>query len=228
MKNILNPKFAKEKVAVIEDSSSQEDLEDEEVLDSKLVQSKKEYLVTLKSSPKKYKVVEQQKVCSTEKDRPLEVPIEKAYKHEEDDDFIFTKMNIPWLLGNTSTTKEGLCIDSEIENLQKTVKQCKYQISFLSETNEGLVMTKRRLREDLNDINTYYQELISVSKEALRINKQTQNQLKELKQTIQDLTQQNERISKKVEDLEAEQQRTKRKSQSLKGIALLAEAAKNL
>ena len=29
MKKILNPKFAKEKVIVIEDSSSQEDLEDE-------------------------------------------------------------------------------------------------------------------------------------------------------------------------------------------------------
>ena len=35
MKMILNPKFAKGKVTVIEDSSSQEDLEDEEGLDSR-------------------------------------------------------------------------------------------------------------------------------------------------------------------------------------------------
>ena len=98
----------------------------------------------------------------------------------------------------------------------------------MSETNEVLVMTNRRLREDLNDINSHYQELISVSKEALRRKKQTQNQFKELNQTIQDLTQQNEMLSKKVEDLEAEQQRTKRKSQALEGIALLAEVAKNL
>ena len=137
-------------------------------------------------------------------------------------------MNIPWLSEKTSTVKEGLCIDSKIENLQKTVKQCKYQISFLSETNEGLVMTNRSLREDLNDINTHYQELIFVSKESLRTKKHTQNQFKELNQTIQDLTQQNERLSKKVEDLEAEQQRTKRKSQALEGIALLAKATKKL
>ena len=64
------------------------------------------------------------------------------------------------------------------------MKQCKYQISFLNETNEGLVMTNRRLREDLDDINTHYQELISVSKEALRRKKQTQSQFGELNQTI--------------------------------------------
>ena len=61
-----------------------------------------------------------------------------------------------------------MCIDSKIENLQKTVKQNKYQIGFLSETNDGLVMTNRRLRGDLDDINTHYQELIVVSKEALK------------------------------------------------------------
>ena len=65
-------------------------------------------------------------------------------------------MNIPWLPDKMSTEKEGLCIDFEIENLHKTVKQCKYQIRFLNETNEGLVMTNRRLREDLDDINTHY------------------------------------------------------------------------
>ena len=57
-----------------------------------------------------------------------------------------------------------MCIDSEIENLQKTVKQYKYQIDFHSETNEGLVMTNMRLMEDIDDINTHYQELIDVSK----------------------------------------------------------------
>ena len=137
-------------------------------------------------------------------------------------------MNIPWLSDKTSTAKEGLCIDSEIENLQKTMNQCKYQISFLNETNEGLVMTNRRLREDIYDINTHYQELITISKEYLRRKKQTQTQFGELNQTIKDLTQQNERLSKKIEDLGAEQQRTRRKSHALEGIAVLDEAAKNL
>ena len=71
-------------------------------------------------------------------------------------------------------------IDSETENLKKTVKQYKYQIGFLSETNDGLVMTNRRLREDLDAINTHYQELIAVSKEALKRNRQMQSQVKEL------------------------------------------------
>ena len=81
---------------------------------------------------------------------------------------IFRKMNIPWVSDKNSTLREGTCIDSETENLNKIVKQYKYQIDFLSETNKGLVMTNMRLREDLNDINTHYQELIDVSKEALK------------------------------------------------------------
>ena len=61
-----------------------------------------------------------------------------------------------------------MCIDSETENLQKTVKQYKYQIGFLSETNDRLVITNTQLRGHLDDINTHYQELIVVSKEALK------------------------------------------------------------
>ena len=71
MKKILNPNFSKEKVIVIEDSSSQEDLEDEEGLYSKLVHSRKEHSITPKSSPGKDKDAKQPKVCSTEKYIPL-------------------------------------------------------------------------------------------------------------------------------------------------------------
>ena len=48
------------------------------------------------------------------------------------------------------------------------MQQHKSQIDFLNETNDRLVMTNRRLREDLEDINAHYQELIAVSKEALK------------------------------------------------------------
>ena len=99
-----------EKVTVIEKYSYQEDLEDAQGMDSKQVDSKKEHSVTLKSSPEKDKFVERPKVCSTERDMSLEVPVEEADKEEEDDDLIFRKMNIPWLLDKTSTSKEGLCI----------------------------------------------------------------------------------------------------------------------
>ena len=89
-------------------------------------------------------------------------------------------------------------------------------------------MENRRLREDIEHINTHYQELIVVSKEALKRNRQNQGKFEELNQKIQDLTQRNQELSRKVEYLEAEEQRTRRKSQAMEGIALLAEAAKNI
>ena len=42
----------------------------------------------------------------------------------------------------------------------------------------------------------------------------------ELKQTVQDITQQNQELSKRVEDLEADHQKIRRKTQALEGIAL--------
>ena len=38
----------------------------------------------------------------------------------------------------------------------------------MHETNDGLVMANRRLREDLDEVNNHYQELIAISKEALK------------------------------------------------------------
>ena len=58
----------------------------------------------------------------------------------------------------------------------------------MHESNEGLVTANKILREDLEEVNSHYQELISVSKEALRRKIQTKNQFIELKQTIQELT----------------------------------------
>ena len=123
---------------------------------------------------------------------------------------------------------EGQCIDLENENLQRSIKQYKYQIEFLHETNEGLVVANKILREDLEEVNSHYQELIAVSKEALKRKWKTKSLCAELKQNVQEITQQNQELSKRVKDLEAEQQRTRRKTRALEGIALLAEAAKDL
>ena len=143
----------------------------------------------MKSSSVKNGVIEQSKDSSIKGDRSQKVPVAVVDQHEEDDDAIFKKLNIPWLSKKASSFQEGKCIDSENENLQKTVKQYKYQINFLNETNEGLVMENKRLREDIEDINTHFQELIVVSKEALKRMKQTQGKFEELSQKIQDLTQ---------------------------------------
>ena len=121
-----------------------------------------------------------------------EVPVvQEKGKDREEDDLIFKKIDIPWLSDKNSTLQGGMYIDSEAENLKKTVKQYKYHIGFLSETNDGLVMTNRRLREDLDDINTHYKELIVVSKEALKRKRPIQSQAEELNQKFQSLTQQN-------------------------------------
>ena len=97
----------------------------------------------------------------------------------------------------------------------------------MHETNDGLVAANRRLREDLEEVNSHYQELIIVSKEALKRKRQTENQFRELTETFQELTQQNEELTKRVTDLEADHLKARRKAQALEGIALLAEAAKD-
>ena len=122
----------------------------------------------LKSFLGKDKISEDPKTFSIEQGVSSKVPVvQETVKDKEEDELIFKKIDIPWLSDKTSTLQGGMDIDSETENLKKIVKQNKYQISFLSETNDGLVITNRILREDLDDINTHYQELIDVSKEAL-------------------------------------------------------------
>ena len=123
----------------------------------------------------------------------------------EDDEEIFNKLKIPWIPEGMSSFSKGKSIDSENENLWKSIKQYKYQIEFLHETNEGLVVANKILREDLEEVNIHYQELIVVSKEALKRKRKTQSLCAELKQTIQEVTQQDQDLSKRVEDLEAEQ-----------------------
>jgi len=49
-----------------------------------------------------------------------------------------------------------------------------------------------------------------------------------LEKTVRDLQQENEELTKRIADMEEEQRRARKKVQALDGIALLAEAAKDL
>ena len=98
----------------------------------------------------------------------------------------------------------------------------------MQEVNDGLILANIRLREDLQEVNDHYQELTAVSKEALKRKRATDWQCTELKQTVKGLQQQNEELTRRLADMEAEQKRAKKKAQALDGIALLAEAAKDL
>ena len=99
-------------------------------------------------------------------------------------------------------------------------------MDYMQETNDGLILANKRLREDLQEVNEYYQELIAISKEALKRKRSTYLQCTELKQTVRDLQQQNEELTRRVADMEDEQKRARKKAQALDGIALLAEATK--
>ena len=54
------------------------------------------------------------------------------------------------MLEEMHQVSEGKCIDSKNENLQRSIKQYKYQIKYLHETNEGLetanINIERRFR----------------------------------------------------------------------------------
>ena len=82
-------------------------------------------------------------------------------------------------------------MDSEVENLRKALQQHKSQIHFLNESNDRIMTTNNILREDLEDISIHYQELIAVSKEALKRKRKMENQAEDLIKQIQDLNKQN-------------------------------------
>ena len=95
-------------------------------------------------------------------------------------------------------------MDPKVENLRKFLQQHKPQIHFLNESNDRMVITNRRLREDLEDINAHYQELIAVLKEALKRKREIHNQAKYLTKQIQNLNKQNEVLSNRVKSMEIE------------------------
>ena len=125
-------------------------------------------------------------------------------------------------------TTTGKAFDSERENLQRTIKQYKHQMDYMHEVNDGLILANRRLREDLQEVNEHYQELTVVSKEALKRKRTTDFQCTELKQNVRDLQQHNEELTKRLVEMEDEQKRARKKAQALDGIALLAQAAKEI
>ena len=145
-----------------------------------------------------------------------------------EDEEIFRKLNIPWLPSELQNTTGSKAFDSEKENLKRTIKQYKHQVEYMQETSDGLIIANKRLREDLEEVNDHYQELIAVSKEALKRKRGTDLQCAELKQTIRNLQQQNKELTRRMTEMEAEQQKARKKAQALNGIALLAEGAKYL
>ena len=99
--------------------------------------------------------------------------------HEDEE--IFRRLNIPWLPNELQSITGSKEFDSEKENLQRTIKQYKHQVKYMQETSDGLIIANKRLREDLEEVNNHYQELIAVFKEALKRKRSTKLQFAGLK-----------------------------------------------
>ena len=112
-------------------------------------------------------MVEEKVPCKAESEEHLGFPGTSTELMEEDE-VIYRRLNIPWIPNEMQTIAEDKCIDSKKENLQRSIKQYKYQIEYMQETNDRLFTANRKLREDLEEVNSHYQELITVSKEALK------------------------------------------------------------
>ena len=128
-----------------------------------------------------------------------DIPTELLLEDEE----IFRKLNIPWLPSELQNTTAGKAFDSEKENLQRTIKQYKHQMEYMQETNDGLILANRKLREYLEEVNDHCQELTAVSKEALKRKRSIDLQCAELKLTIKILQQQNKELTRMLIDMEA-------------------------
>ena len=127
----------------------------------------KQHSVIISFCAKKEKVAELSSQCSFEVNESPGDPAAMTEQQDEDEE-IFKKLKIPWMPKGMHPVSKGKCIDSENENLQRSIKLYKYQIEYLHEINEGLVASNKILREELEELNSHYKELIAVSKEALK------------------------------------------------------------
>ena len=95
--------------------------------------------------------------------------------------------------------------DSDMENLQRTVRQYRHQMDYMLEVNDGLILANRRLREYLQEVYEHFQELTAVSKEALKRKRTTDLHCADLKLTVDSLLKQNEELTRKIASMEDEQ-----------------------
>ena len=117
-------------------------------------------------------MVEEKVPCEAETEENLSFP-ETLTELLPEDEEIYKRLNIPWLPNEMQMIAGNKAFDSKKQNLQRSVRQYKYQVEYMQETNYGLVMANRRLGEYLDEVNSRYQELIAVSKEALKRKRNT-------------------------------------------------------
>ena len=77
--------------------------------------------------------------------------------------------------------EEDLEISPELNQVKKSLQTYKEQTKYLQNINEKLMIANKRLREDMEDKETEYQKLLSISKDILREKRTIQKQLELIK-----------------------------------------------
>ena len=96
---------------------------------------------------------------------------------------------------------------SKIKVLEMSLQHYKFQNEYLNDSNDKLMQANRRLREDLEEINGHYREWIMVSKESYW-------------KKNEELVKKNKEILDKIQ--------LQRRSQTLDGLTILAEEARQI
>ena len=112
MKRILNPKLKKENITVIEDSSSEENMENEEDSISQQHYIQEDHLVSLEPAEGGHKASEGQTTFITEHGIALGVSFVQEEMKDKQDDFILKKLDIPWLSNQDSIMHGEVHMDS--------------------------------------------------------------------------------------------------------------------
>ena len=109
----------KENITVIEDSSSEENMENEEVLSSQQHYIQEDHLVSLEPFQGGHKASEGQTAFITEQGITSGVSfVQETLKDKQEDDFIFKKLDIPWFSNQDSIIHGEVNMESEVENLR--------------------------------------------------------------------------------------------------------------
>ena len=123
MKRLLNPKLKKEKITIIQDSSSDENKESKKNLKPQQDCIQEDHPISLEPVQEGHEVSEEQAAPIMEQGMTSVVSFaEAAMKNRKEEDLIFKKLDIPWLLDKDLTLPEKVHMDSEVENLRKAMQ----------------------------------------------------------------------------------------------------------
>ena len=118
--------MGKEKITIIEYSSSEENMENEEHWISQQHYIQEDHLVSLELVQGGNKASEGHNTFITEHGLVSGISlVQEAMKDKQEDDLIFKKLDIPWLSNQDSIMHGEVHMDSEVENLRKTLQQHK-------------------------------------------------------------------------------------------------------